>query len=179
MSILAPEGTQRIIRMRKRVFIALGIILLAALGVFFFFVPGYVDRMMNITLNAPPYAPSKRAKSLHKRLLVADLHADTLMWDRDLLVKGSRGHVDLPRLIEGNVAVQAFTVVSKSPRGWNNDSNSGDTDEITLLAMAERWPIGSWTNLTERALHQARRLLDASAESDGRLVILRTRQDVT
>jgi microsomal dipeptidase-like Zn-dependent dipeptidase len=133
---------------------------------------------MNITLNPPPYAASEQAKALHQRLLVADLHADTLMWDRDLLEKGSWGHVDLPRLVEGNVAVQAFTVVTKSPRGLNNESNSGDTDEITLLALAERWPIASWTNLTERALYQARRLRDASAESDGKLVILRTRQDV-
>lgn len=164
--------------MRKKVFIALGAILLAALGVFFFYVPGYVDRGMNITLNPPPYAASEQAKALHKRLLVADLHADTLMWNRDLLEKGSWGHVDLPRLVEGNIAVQAFTVVTKSPRGLNNESNSGDTDEITLLALAERWPIASWTNLTERALYQARRLRDASAESDGKLVILRTRQDV-
>src|SRR5215510_5379522 len=164
--------------MRKKVFIVLGVLLLVALCVFFFFAPGYVGRQMNVTLNPPPYAASEQAKGLHKRLLVADLHADTLMWDRDLLAKGSWGHVDLPRLIEGNVAVQAFTVVTKSPRGWNNDSNSGDTDEITLLAMAERWPIGSWTNLTERALYQARRLREASERSNGKLVFLRTRQDV-
>jgi len=164
--------------MRKRVFIALGVILLAGLGVFFFILPGYVDRSMNVTLNPPPYAASEQAKSLHQNLLVADLHADMLMWNRDLLKKGEWGQVDLPRLIEGNVAIQAFTVVTKSPRGLNNESNSGDTDNISLLALAERWPIASWTNLTERALYQARRLRDASERSNGKLVILRTRQDV-
>ncbi len=164
--------------MRKKVLIALSAILIIALGVFFFYAPGYVDRRMNITLNPSPYGASEQAKALHKSLLVADLHADTLMWDRDLLEKGSWGHVDLPRLNEGNVAVQAFTVVTKSPRGLNNESNSGDTDDITLLALAERWPIGSWTNLTERALYQARRLSEASAESAGKLVILRSRRDV-
>jgi len=165
--------------MRKKVFIALGVILLAALGVFFFILPGYVDRSMNVTLNPPPYAASEQAKSLHQNLLIADLHADTLMWNRDLLKKGEWGQVDLPRLIEGNVAIQAFTVVTKSPRGLNIESNRGDTDNITLLALAERWPIASWTNLTERALYQARRLRDASERSNGKLVILRTRQDVT
>src|SRR5215813_5397631 len=164
--------------MRKKIFIALGAILLAALGVFFFFLPGYVDRQLNVTINAPPYAASERAKALHKNLLVTDLHADTLMWNRDLLKKGNRGQVDLPRLIAGNVAVQAFTVFTKSPRGLNNESNSGDTDNITLLAMPQRWPIGSWTNLTERALYQARRLRQASERSNGKLVILRTGQDV-
>src|SRR5215510_1298838 len=164
--------------MRKKVFIVLGVLLLVALCVFFFFVPGYVGRQMNVTLNPPPYAASEQAKALHKTLLVADLHADTLMWNRDLLEKGSWGHVDLPRLIEGNVAVQAFTVVTKTPRGMNIESNTGDTDNITLLALAERWPVASWTNLTERALYQARRLGEAAARSNGRLTILRTRQDV-
>jgi microsomal dipeptidase-like Zn-dependent dipeptidase len=111
-------------------------------------------------------------------LLVADMHADTLMWNRDLLKKGSWGHVDLPRLIDGNVAVQAFTVVTKTPRGMNIESNTGETDNITLLALAERWPVASWRNLTERALYQAARLHEAAARSNGELVILRTRQDV-
>lgn len=165
--------------MRKKVFIVLGAILLAALGVFFFFLPGYVGQRMNATLDNPPYAASEMAKALHKKLLVADLHADTLMWDRDLLQRGDWGHVDLPRLVEGNVAAQAFTVVTKTPRGMNIESNRGDTDNITLLAMAERWPVTSWINLTERALYQARRLHEASTRSNGKLVILRTRQDVT
>jgi microsomal dipeptidase-like Zn-dependent dipeptidase len=95
------------------------------------------------------------------------------------LERGDWGHVDLPRLVEGNVAAQAFTVVTKTPRGMNIESNTGDTDNITLLAMAERWPVSSWINLTERALYQARLLHEASARSNGKLVILRTRQDVT
>jgi microsomal dipeptidase-like Zn-dependent dipeptidase len=165
--------------MKKKGIIVLGAILLAALGLFFFFLPGYVGRRMNVTIEGPPYAASERAKALHKTLLVADLHADTLLWDRDLLDRGDWGHVDLPRLVEGNVAAQAFTVVTKTPRGMNIDSNSGDTDNITLLALAERWPITSWINLTERALYQARRLHEASARSNGKIVILRTGQDVT
>jgi microsomal dipeptidase-like Zn-dependent dipeptidase len=164
--------------MKKKVIIVLGVILLTALGLFFFFLPGYVGRRMNATIEGPPYAASERAKALHKTLLVADLHADTLLWDRDLLNRGDWGHVDLPRLVEGNVAAQAFTVVTKTPRGMNIDSNSGDTDNITLLALAERWPITSWINLTERALYQARRLHEASARSNGKIVILRTGQDV-
>ncbi|HEX2490543.1 MAG TPA: dipeptidase [Blastocatellia bacterium] len=165
--------------MKKKVIIVFGVILLAALGLFFFFLPGYVGRRMNATIESPPYAASERAKALHKTLIVADLHADTLMWDRDLLDRGDWGHVDLPRLVEGNVAAQAFTVVTKTPRGMNIDSNSGDTDNITLLALAERWPVTSWINLTERALYQAMRLHEASARSNGKLVILRTGQDVT
>src|SRR5262245_65531617 len=103
--------------MRKKVFIVLGAILLAALGLFFFFLPGYVGRRMNPTIEGPPYSASERAKALHKTLIVADLHADTLMWDRDLLKRGDWGHVDLPSLVEGNVAAQALTVYTKVPSG--------------------------------------------------------------
>ncbi|MCG3160077.1 MAG: hypothetical protein JMDDDDMK_01110 [Acidobacteria bacterium] len=169
--------------MRKKILVAAGVIALVALAAFFFFVPGYVGRQMNVTINpssdSAPYAASEQARELHRKLLVADLHADTLMWNRDLLERGSWGHVDLPRLIEGNVAVQAFTVVTKTPRGMNIEANSGDTDNITLLAIAERWPVSTWSNLTERALYQARRLQEAAARSNGKLTILRTRQDVS
>ncbi|MGH9802017.1 MAG: dipeptidase [Blastocatellia bacterium] len=133
---------------------------------------------MNRTINPPPYQASQAAKELHSRLLVADLHADTLMWNRDLLEKGSWGHVDLPRLQAGNVAVQAFTVVTKTPRNMNIEANTGDTDNITLLAFAERWPLAALTNLTERALYQASRLHEASARSNGKLVVLKTKDDV-
>jgi microsomal dipeptidase-like Zn-dependent dipeptidase len=163
----------------KKLLIGLLVALAIAAIVIFGFLPTYVGKSMNLTINPPPYAASEAAKELHARLLVADLHADTLMWNRDLLEKGSWGHVDLPRLQEGNVAVQAFTVVTKTPRNMNIEANTGDTDNITLLAFAERWPLATWTNLTERALYQARRLHEAADRSNGKLVILRTKDDVT
>lgn len=162
----------------KKLLLGLAIALVIAAIVIFGFVPSYVGKSMNQTIHPPPYQASEAAKELHKKLLVADLHADTLMWNRDLLTKGTWGHVDLPRLQEGNVAVQAFTVVTKTPRNMNIESNTGDTDNITLLAFAELWPVATWTNLTERALYQARRLQDAAARSNGKLVILKSKNDV-
>ena len=54
------------------------------------------------------YPANERARALHETLGVVDLHADSLLWGRDLLLRGDRGHVDVPRLIEGNVALQVF-----------------------------------------------------------------------
>src|SRR6185369_12159796 len=119
-------------RPAKRILYALVILLLLALGVLFFVVPAQVEKRMNRTLTTPPYQASERAVELHKRLLVTDLHADSLLWARDLLDRGSRGHVDIPRLVEGNVALQAFTIVTKTPRNMNIENNTGDTDNITL-----------------------------------------------
>src|SRR3982751_3819881 len=103
--------------MKKKILIAIAVILLLGAGAFFFVVPAQLEKSMNVTLNPPPYQASERAVELHKHLLVADLHADSLLWDRDLLNRATRGHVDIPRLIEGNVALQAFTIVTKTPRG--------------------------------------------------------------
>lgn len=124
-------------------------------------------------------AVSPRAAELHRRLLVADLHADTLLWGRDLLERGTRGHVDLPRLQEGNVALQAFTVATRTPHGLNIESNAADApDDLTVLAIVQRWPRRTWTSRTERALYQAQRLAEAAARSNGALVILRSRDDL-
>ena len=59
-----------------------------------------------------------------------DLHADALLWGRDLLERGTRGHVDLPRLREGNVALQAFTVVTKTPHGLNVNREFAEVFEV-------------------------------------------------
>ena len=154
------------------------LLIVAALG-FFFILPGYVEGSMNVVLKAPPYPASERASNLHRRLFVADLHADSLLWNRDLLEKSARGHVDIPRLIEGNVALQAFTIVTKTPRGQNIENNDDSTDNITLLAIAQRWPISAWSSLTERALYQSRKLHEAAERSENRFVIIKTAADLT
>jgi len=164
--------------MKKKILIVLLVLLLAGLGVLFFIVPAQVERDMNVTLNPPPYQASSQAQELRRQLLIADLHADSLLWDRDLNGRGERGHVDVPRLIEGNVALQAFTVVTKTPRGMNIESNDGSTDNITLLAVAQRWPVASWSSLKERALYQARKLHDTAARSNGKLVIVKSSADL-
>jgi len=162
----------------KKALVGVTAFLVIALGVFWFVVPAQVDKGRNGVIHPPPYAASAAARALHARLRIADLHADTLLWDRDLLKRSAYGHVDVPRLLDGNVGIQAFTVVTKTPRGMNIERNTGETDNITLLAMAERWPLATWTNLTERALYQARRLHDAARRSNGDLVILQTRDDL-
>lgn len=163
-----------------KAFLASGAALLIAggLGFFFFFIADETDRRANTLIPRPPPTVSEAARRVHRRLLVADLHADTLLWNRDPLARSPRGHVDVPRLREGNVALQAFTVVTKSPRNLNIESNDDGSDNITLLAMAQHWPAVTWFSLKERALHQARRLDDAAARSGGRLTVIRSPSDL-
>ncbi len=162
----------------KKFLIALAIIIVIGLLILFFVVPAQVEKGRNTTLNPPPYAASEKAKALHAKLLVADLHADSLLWNRDLLERASYGHVDVPRLIDGNVAVQAFTIVTKTPRNMNIEANDDSTDNITLLAFVERWPFAALSSLKERALYQASRLHKFAERSNGKLTIIKTANDL-
>jgi microsomal dipeptidase-like Zn-dependent dipeptidase len=156
---------------------AAALLFVLLLAGFFFVLPAAVERRLNGTRMKPPYAPSARALALHRKLVVADLHADSLLWGRDLLGRG-RGHVDVPRLIDGGVAIQAFTVVSKSPRGLNIERNDDQSDNVLLLALAQGWPPKTWSSLKERAAYQARRLHRTAQLSAGRLVLLWTKKDL-
>lgn len=164
--------------MKKKLLVILLVLFVLGALAFFLVVPAALERAVNGTRSPPPYAASERARSLHATLLVADLHADSLLWDRDLLKRSERGHVDIPRLVEGGVALQNFTVVTKVPFRASYESNTDSTDEITPLAVAEGWPPAAWRSLKQRALYQARKLDDAAARSGGRFVVIRTAGDL-
>ena len=155
--------------MRKWVWGLLGLIGLAAIG-FFAFAPGILESRTNKVDGLPLIPVSAEAKALHATLRIVDFHSDTLMWKRDILDRASRGHEDLPRLQQGNVTLQLFSSVTKSPRGQNYDGNTGDTDNITPLVIAQLQPPRTWFSLTERSLFHARKLDRAVAASDGALV---------
>ncbi|WP_305091823.1 dipeptidase [Prescottella sp. R16] len=146
---------------------------------FFAFAPGIVERAQNKIEPADLPTVTTRTQALHDSLQIADMHSDTLMWDRNLLDRADRGHMDLPRLQDGNVALQVFSSVSKSPRGQNYDANSADTaDNITALSIAQLQPPRTWGSLLQRSLYHAQKLEQAAADSDGTLRLVRTRGDL-
>ncbi len=157
--------------------VLLALLVLGILGFFFVF-PGYMMRNANQVLDREPYVPSQQAVELHKTLFIADLHCDALLWNRDLLKRSRIGHVDIPRLIEGNVALQAFTIVSKVPPGLNIERNEGKRDLITLLVIAQRWPFSTWGSLKARAVYQSQKLQRFAEKSEGRFFVIRSRQDL-
>lgn len=157
-------------------FVVWALLLLAIVGVGL--LPSLLGRRMNRTLGGAAGPVRPRAAELHGTVLVADLHADALLWPRDLLVRGSWGHIDVPRLVEGRVALQVFTTVTKTPRHLNIESNASDSDNITLLGVLQGWPVRAWSSLLERSLHQANKLRNFAGDSEGRLTLIRTREDL-
>lgn len=157
----------------KKIAIGLLVLVIVAAAGFFLFAPAIVERGQNkvvpVALKITPHA-----RALHAKLAIADMHADTMLWDRSLLDRADRGQVDLPRLQAGNVALQVFSSVTKTPKGQNYDGNTGDTDNITLLTFAQLQPPRTWTSLLERSLYHAQKLDRDAANSNGAFRVIRT-----
>jgi membrane dipeptidase len=143
------------------------------------FVTARIESRVNKVVQRPPYVFSSAALALHRTLLVADMHADPLFWDRDLLKRNSLGHVDVPRLVDGGVALQVFSIVTHAPKGINiksNDAKRGDL--ITALAVVSGWPRRTWRSKLERARHEAATFDGAVSRSKGSLVPIRSKGDL-
>lgn len=155
------------------------VVVTVGLALFFRFAPTLIDQINNTIIPGTPNPISQRAASLHEGPFVADLHADPLLWGRNLLDRSQYGHVDIPRLIEANVALQAFTVATQVPLERNLTSTpSRHFDLITPLAITQRWPLSSWWSIKERALYQAEKLHQTAQKSDGKFILIRTHDEL-
>jgi microsomal dipeptidase-like Zn-dependent dipeptidase len=136
------------------------------------------ERRLNGVADPGPYLVAPAAADLHERLTVVDLHADSLLWGRDLLARGTTGHVDIPRLIEGNAALQVFAATTKVPRHRSYDLNDDRGDDISLVALVQGWPRSTWRSLLARAEYLAGRLQATADRSDGRFRLVRSAADL-
>ena len=160
----------------KRYFTIFVLALIVVLGLFLTFAPTILDKRQNLVVEHQPYKISPQAQALHSSLLVGDWHADSLLWMRNLSEEYDYGHLDFPRMQQGNLGLQMFTTVTKSPSGQNYELNQTDaSDNITLLAMMQRWPTATWSSLAERALFQADKLHHLAAHDPDNLMLIRSR----
>lgn len=97
-------------------------------------------------------------EALHRRTCVADGHADSLMWNRDLTRASEKGHVDFPRLHAAGVKLQCFTVVT---RGFPFIGG------FPVFAAARGWPREARSGPWARALWQIDRLHALCRQSEG------------
>jgi membrane dipeptidase len=102
---------------------------------------------------------------LHRRWCVADGHADSLMWNRDLCARSSEGHVDFPRLREAGVKLQCFTLVT---RGFPFIGG------FPVFATWRGWPREARRSEWSRAVWQITRLEEFCRRSEGQVRITTT-----
>ena len=165
--------------MKKIIWVLFILIIIAVTGVLIF-APAIVDSARNAVVEHAPYTVSGEAKKLHQSLIIGDWHADSLLWNRDLSKSNKIGQLDIPRMQKGNVGLQVMTVVTKSPSGQNLNSNETATsDNITKLALVQRWPVSTWTSLTARAVHQAKKLDKFEKRNSKDLMIIKSKSDLT
>lgn len=100
---------------------------------------------------------------------LADGHADSLMWNRDLAVRQRRGHLDFPRLREAGVRLQCFTVVT---RGYPY------LDGMGAFGALRRWPPAARRGPWARCLFQLDRMGELCARSAGTVALARTARDL-
>lgn len=160
-------------------FLYVALVLALIYWFFTLFAPAIVDNRFNPVLVDGPYTVSDEAQKLFNDLdFVGDLHCDALLWDRDLLKRNGHGQVDIPRMQEGNVALQAFTIVSKSPKGQNMQQNTAKTDNITSLVIGQGRGIDSWFSLYERAIDQCEALHEFADKSNDEFVVVHNRTEL-
>ncbi len=136
------------------------------------------EARMNGVWPMPATPVSDRAAALHATLRVADLHADSLLFGRDLVQRSAIGHADIPRLIEGRIALQVLSMAVKTPKGLNIERNTDASDDVLTLALAKRWPPATWRRLMPRVAHLAAQAHRFEERSAGRFRVLESREDL-
>ncbi len=133
-----------------------GIVVVSA-GIFFSgALAGVTQSNINdVEPDEPLPAISPEIRAAFQTMFVADLHADTLLWRKVVLNRTDRGHVDLPRMAEGNMALQVFTMVSRTPMFSRGPCLDGDRfDILNVLNMGQRRPISAWFDPVGRVRFQ-------------------------
>jgi membrane dipeptidase len=77
-----------------------------------------------------------------------------------------------------NMAMQVFTIVTKTPKGMNIEHNDDKTDNITLLTIAQLRPFNTWFDLPNRVLNQCMKLQDAAKKSNGQFRVIASQADL-
>jgi membrane dipeptidase len=103
-------------------------------------------------------------------VLIADGHADSLMWNRDLNRPQAKGHLDFPRLLKAQVAIQCLTVVTQGFPYVNG---------FRLFARWRGWPKGAARTPWSSALWQMEQLHQLCKGSGGKVALAASSRELT
>ncbi|HET6348276.1 MAG TPA: membrane dipeptidase [Candidatus Krumholzibacteria bacterium] len=133
-----------------------------------------IDDMINRVTTAPVDVQGP-ALALHDSLWIADFHNDALLWNRGLLERHGRGHVDLPRLQDGGVDLAVFSASTRFHATSSYTRTLPFLDILPVVAIASGWPRAAWFDPYQRALFMARTLHRDARGSGGRMRVITSR----
>ena len=162
----------------KLSYVLVSVLLIYLLAVFI--APVLLEKEKNLVQSADTVRVTPEIRRLYDSLdFIGDLHCDALLWDRDMTQRVDFAHFDFPRMQEANMALQAFTIVTKSPKGQNFQKNSGNTfDMITLLNFLQGRGPDKWFSLFKRAEFQARALKLYPEKYNGKFIVVESQNDL-
>ncbi|MEZ4333938.1 MAG: membrane dipeptidase [Myxococcota bacterium] len=163
---------------RRPILRGLGALLATAIVAVWLHLAIALEAHLNRIEPAPLPSVSEHAAALHAGSPVVDLHADSLLFGRDLLRRGRLGHVDLPRLEAGGVGLQVFGLPTRVYFGTNIDRTAAHGFDALIAAGIARLSPTAWQSPMQRALYHAERLADFARRSEGRLTLIRDRAEL-
>ncbi|MDQ3553082.1 MAG: membrane dipeptidase [Chloroflexota bacterium] len=134
------------------------------------------DRLLNtVALDRLPLVPPEVA-DFHASIPVVDLLVGTPLFRPELLQRRRRGHVDLPRLVEGGVDLVGFTIATRHPdlrgtlstphfRSLGVPARALGSDMAIAAAFIGR--IEGWAAASSGRLRLAREAADLPVEGRG------------
>ncbi|MEM7411510.1 MAG: dipeptidase [Myxococcota bacterium] len=136
-----------------------------------------LEAFLNRVTPAALPAVSADTRAFHDAQLVADLHADSLLFRRDLSQRARFGHADFSRLRSGGVGLQVFAVVTRVPLGSNFDHTPADRLDLVRAYGCVTWAPSCFAGPFRRLADQAERLANSVAR-DSKAVWIRSREDL-
>lgn len=134
-----------------------------------------IAALIVLILAAMSSAATPPANVLHREAIVVDLHSDTLLdvasRKRDVAVRGTAGHIDLPRLRDGGVDVQVFAVFippRDAGRGFRRATELLDAFDALARTRRELAPAGT-VDAIEQAVKAGRVAAVLSVENGSAL----------
>jgi len=164
--------------LKARTWIGVGAALVVGLVVVGRQLPGIVEAQRNAKVPASG-AISETQAALIAKMPKADMHADPLLWGRDLTERSDVGHWDIPRAQDASLRLQVFGIVTHSKVKQDYRGNSEGGDVIGPLLGFQGAPMAAWWDYAARAEFQIERFNGLVERSNGALTPIRTRADIT
>lgn len=124
------------------------------------------------------YRFSDKAANLSSRIWFADLHADSLMWKRDIRIDHPLGDVSVPKMKKNRIALQLFLSVVEAPNDIKSDSIAEEGDQIRKVALVDAWPLRTLISHPKRAEFLAEKFYNTEKNKKAQFFAIRYREEL-